>query len=88
MRKAIFVFFGCLLCATSLAFASGNERFAKHFGDMDANSDGFLDKAEWTKAMPGDEAEFTKADTSKDGKIDHDEWHAFKKSKGVADKHS
>lgn len=88
MRKSIMVLIGVLLCAANLAFASGHERFSKHFGDMDANSDGSLDKAEWSKAMPGDEAEFAKADTSKDGKIDHDEWHAFKKSKGVADKHS
>jgi hypothetical protein len=73
--------------AASGAQAAGPTEFNKHFGDMDKNSDGYVDQAEWSKAFPKDADEFAKADGNKDGKVNHDEWHSFKKGKGIKDSH-
>jgi len=58
--------------------------FNAHFGDIDADDDGWLNweefKAYFPKATP---SIFEALDLSKDKQVDHDEWHAFKEAHGM-----
>ncbi len=60
--------------------------FNAHFPNMDANGDGVVDLSEF-KAHFSDqkdaEAVFNAVDLNKNGSLDHDEWHAFKKAHGL-----
>lgn len=55
-----------------------------HFGDMDASGDGKVSQEEYARAFPAArKGEFSDADLNKDGTLDHDEWHAWKKKHGL-----
>lgn len=58
--------------------------FNAHFGDMDADSDELLDGNEFKAHFPHATDEVFKAiDGNGDKRIDHDEWHRFKKAHGL-----
>lgn len=57
--------------------------YSGHFGDMDANADGLVDRREFNGYFPhATEAKFNEADSDGSGGLNHDEWHAFKSRYG------
>lgn len=60
------------------------KQFNAHFGDMDSTADGRVNWEEFKAYFPQAEPKvFATIDLNKDGAIDHDEWHAFKKAHGL-----
>ena len=79
-----------LLTAAALLLALSSPAVAAydgHFGDMDTNSDSFVSWAEFHDRFPNaTQSEFEGMDSNKDGRLDHDEWHVYKKTKGLQHK--
>ena len=79
-RLIIFLCLSFLVCV-SVGFAGEHKAadYSGHFGDIDANNDEAVTwdefKSHFEHAQKG---MFEEADTDKNAKIDHDEWHAFK----------
>ena len=67
-----------LLSACSHYGHKGHHGKRDHWKTMDANSDGKVSKAEFTKAH---EAKFTAMDANKDGSVTKEEKMAYKKGK-------
>ena len=60
------------------------ESFNAHFGDMDSNSDDFVNWEEFKAFFPRAEPKvYAVLDLNKDGFVDHDEWHEFKEAHGL-----
>ena len=58
--------------------------FNGHFGDIDASSDDLVDWEEFKAHFPHATDEVFRAiDQNGDGRLDHDEWHQFKKAHGL-----
>lgn len=84
-RLAVLVL-GVFLVGSSV-FASSPKDYSGHFGDMDANKDKAVTWEEFSAFFPGAEkARFEEADSDKNGKIDHSEWHTFKDKHGYGHK--
>jgi hypothetical protein len=59
-----------------------------HFGDMDTSGDDQVTWEEFHAHFPdADQADYTAMDANGDGTLDHDEWHAYKKSMGIGHGH-
>lgn len=71
---------GLLAAAPVLAADKG---YNGHFGDMDKNKDGAVTWEEFKGFFPhAEKTVFADADRDQNGKLDHDEWHAFKEKHG------
>jgi hypothetical protein len=58
--------------------------FNAHFADMDAGGDGKVSWEEFKSFFPqADKKVFTAIDLDRNGTLDHDEWHEFKKAHGL-----
>ena len=88
----IVVFLGALVI---LVACGGQKRFhdadlpspasyQAHFGDMDGDGDGLVTRTEFKGHFSHAEGRvFDALDLNKDGVVDHDEWHQFKKAHGM-----
>jgi hypothetical protein len=94
MKKILLGVLIVVLVAASAACTSGGRHhdtnlpdpkgYNAHFGDMDKNGDGLVSWAEFKACFPQAEpVVFAAIDLSKDGNIDHDEWHQFKEAHGL-----
>ena len=60
------------------------QAFNAHFGDMDTSGDGLVSWEEFESYFDNAEQKvFDAVDLNQDGRIDHDEWHAFKAAHGL-----
>lgn len=58
------------------------------FNSLDADYDGGVSKSEFMVVFPnGDIAVFEEADADKDGSVSHEEWEAWKESRGIEESH-
>ncbi|NDV26003.1 hypothetical protein [Desulfovibrio sp. JC010] len=69
------------------ATAVAGDNFNRCFYSMDKNGDDTVSTEEFRTALPNSAAAFKEADSDKSGTLDHDEWEAFKESKGIEDHH-
>lgn len=83
--KKLIVFTALIVALATTALAADN--LNRCFYSMDRNGDEFVTKDEFKAALPNSDAAYTEADTDKSGKLDHEEWEAFKKSKGIEENH-
>jgi Ca2+-binding EF-hand superfamily protein len=85
MRKILFaVALVLLLCRPAMAGTNYNVCF----NSLDADQNGVMSKGEFLVAFSGgDVTVFEKADTDKDGAVDHEEWEAYKESQGFEETH-
>jgi hypothetical protein len=94
MKKWIII--ACMLSVALIFMGSGKKEryhekalpdpksFNAHFGDMDRNGDELLNWEEFKGHFPqADQRVFQALDLNKDGSVDEDEWHKFKKAHGL-----
>jgi hypothetical protein len=83
MKKPLLCLAVAALLAASTAFGASEKGFDSHFGDMDKNKDSAVTWEEFKGFFPHAEQDnFKEADADNNGKIDHNEWHAFKDKHG------
>ena len=80
MKKLLFALaLVLLLCRPAIAGTNYNVCF----NSLDADVDGIMSKSEFMVAFSGgDVAVFEAADADKDGGVNHEEWEAYKESRG------
>lgn len=60
------------------------QSYNAHFGDMDADGNELVDWEEFAAHFQDAKQNvFEAIDLNKDGNLDHDEWHEFKKAHGL-----
>lgn len=91
MKKLIII---SILVAMVVGCASGYKHhktalpdpksYNAHFGDMDGDGDELVSWDEFRTFFEHAEPNVFKAvDSNRDGRIDHDEWHAYKEAHGL-----
>jgi Ca2+-binding EF-hand superfamily protein len=78
MKKSIAVALITVLFAVSANLCwADEEKDHVCFRTLDANKDGTVTFQEFEKVYGNDEEKFQKADTDKNGKLSHDEYHSI-----------
>ncbi|NDV23385.1 hypothetical protein [Desulfovibrio sp. JC022] len=84
MKKVVF---SVIMILGMAAAAVAGDDLNRCFYSMDRNGDEAVSAEEFKAALPNSAAAFAEADADKSGSLDHDEWEAFKESKGIEDSH-
>ncbi|WP_432738273.1 hypothetical protein [Maridesulfovibrio sp. FT414] len=84
MKKIVFAVLMVVVLASA---ALAEDNYNRCFYSMDRNGDDAVSKEEFSAALPESGQAFGAADADKSGSIDHDEWEAFKESKGIRESH-
>ncbi|WP_419784456.1 hypothetical protein [Maridesulfovibrio sp.] len=84
MKKLVFT---VIITLGIAATAAAGENYNRCFYSMDRNGDDAVTVDEFKAALPNSAAAFNEADADKSRALDHDEWEAFKESRGIEEQH-